>query len=238
MRGDQPCRNRCLVRSRDRATALGVCSFRERLVQLLQRHARSLAIRANHNPVRIEKVRNRSSLPQELRVRCNAERSLRRAIPNQYSSNPIVRPRRNRTLHHYDFVPVDIRGDVVTHHLQNGEVCFSRFARWSSHRDEHYRTLPYRFSQVRRKTESLARVLLQQLWQELLMNDAIAALQCTDFTFIIVDANDSMADLSHTSCCYQSDVPRPDDCNIHARLFVPSALFEFCPTRRLSLLPC
>src|SRR3989442_12185376 len=99
--------NACPVRFGNRIRPLIVAAIAERRIDFAQQGSAAFAIGAYYNSIGIEKVRDRSAFPQELRIRSHIEGIWRRGIAQDDLANPVACVDRNRALLNHNLIAVD-----------------------------------------------------------------------------------------------------------------------------------
>ena len=132
------------------------------------------------------------------------------AMAMEHAANPIVGVNRHGAFFHDDFVIVDGAGNLSYHGLDVREVGGAGVALGSAHGDEDGFALLDSAGEIAGEFDAAVAMLGQQFGQVLFEDGHAAFAESFDPGFIIIHANDAMADLGKANGRDQSDISRPD----------------------------
>ena len=200
-------RHLCIATALDRVRSLVIAPARQRFIDLSEQRDCLRCVRAHHDTIRMQKILDRSSLAQKLRVRYHIEQPLLHAVPLDRSPYPLIRVHRHRALLDDYLVAVDRSGNLARYRFHIREIRIAGLALWRSHCDKDRLRVPRRLRQVGRKPYLAVPVPVQKFRQMIFMDQRVAALQRGHLAFVVVDANHVMTDLGKANRRYQADIP-------------------------------
>src|SRR5215469_5917571 len=101
---------------------LVVVASGKRKINVVKDRCSPFTVRSNDNPVRVQKVCNRRSLSQELRIGNNVKEISSNSIPLHGTSDPFVGVNGDRTLFDDNLVRGQRTGDLARNRLDVGEI--------------------------------------------------------------------------------------------------------------------
>ena len=197
------------ARDDDRAVEAG-------LVEVEEQRPGPLAVRADDDPVRMQKVADGGTLPQKLRIAGDVKLPFPSGQPADRPVDPVCRAGGNGALLHDQLVAIQHRRDGAGDFLDLGQVGVPIASGRGSHADEDHVGCAHGILGFRGEAEAVGlQVGGQQLLQPGFMNGRHAIRQACNDVWILVDGRDGVPQLREAHRRDQSRVSCAEEAKSH-----------------------
>jgi len=182
----------------------------KRLVDAPHQPGSALAVGADDDAVGMEKLNDGRAFAQEFGVGDDIVALGGDAVEVKHAANPLAGMDRDGTLFDNDFVAVDGTGNLRDHSLDVREVGGAGIALGRADGDEDSLALLDGCCQIGGEGDTAPSMASEKLGQMALEDGHAAIAEGLHFGFVLVHAEDLVADLGKTDSSYESDVSGPD----------------------------
>ncbi len=186
----------------------------ERCVEFAEQRGRDLRIGADDDAVRVEKVGDGGSLPQELGIGDDVEEAARDAVALDGAADPLVGVDRDGGFFDDDLVAGERACDLAGNGFDVGEVGVATLRLGGADGDEDDLRGAGGLVQIGGEANLGVAMAFQQFGEVFLVDQSVSGLQGGDLALIVIDADDGVSHLSETDSRDKADVPRTYDCNL------------------------
>ena len=177
-----------------------------------------LALRSNHDAIRMHQIGNRTAFTQKLRITNNIELCAVAIVSLDRFSHFFACLYRHRALvDNYPIVshyPRDFPRDF----LEKTKIDIAIWLLGSGNGDKNDLRVVHAFLDAAGETQSLGGdIAMNYFFKAGLIYRHVAALQQFDLLRVVIDANDVMADIGEARTGHKTNVTRTDNCKIHKR---------------------
>ena len=184
----------------------------QRAVEFHQPVAHALILRADHDAVRVERIRHGRTLPQKLGIRTNPNQAVRVApVPFEigglnHQPHPLAAADGHGRFVHNDRIALaEILPYLIRGGADKAQVGTAVGARRRADGDEDDLGLRHRVLITGEKTQ-VAAAEIEQFLQIGLVNGWLALFETLDLRFVLVHAGDVVAEIGESGACGQADI--------------------------------
>ena len=188
----------------------------ERLIYFLHHRQRAVAVATNDDAVGFHEVIHRAAFAEELGIADDIEFHTGLGIAADGLGDALAGFHGHGAFVHDDAVAAEADGDFTRDLFDETEVNTSIFLRRGGHRNEDHFAVIDSIGGAGGELEALGdNVFAHHGFETRLVDGNFPCQQAVDFGFVIVHAENMVADLGETGTCGESDIAGADDCDLH-----------------------
>src|SRR6266516_6376466 len=184
----------------------------ERLINLLHEIDGVFALCSDDNAIRTHQIRYRTAFAQKFGVADHIEVSAMAVVSFNRFGHFLARFYGHCALVNDHTIISQNSGDFSRNFFKKTQIDIAIGLLRSRHGDEDDLRVVYSLLNAAGETQPTRRdVTVNNLFKSRFINRHLAGLQLFDLLWVVIDANDVMADISETSACHQADITGADD---------------------------